>query len=243
MLAAEAVRLLTVELLRPTGIPEGGNFPTLAGHRVYDSRSATLTELDAERDYTPVLGVYTHESTVEAAGPASGFSDTEASVILYVVAELATSTSDGSGSSPFVDAMAGSDAEARLVLAALVGQVRRILQFSAAGAEWRVLVKQVLQVEEKTHTIPEFGLRWQRVFSAYKLAVKDDDFDMSRPGLPEPLASIAAALPDGSYAKAKLAELASHFAAENPDQLRTVRGVVSGPGEVSLPIGQDDLIP
>lgn len=243
MLAAEAVRLLTVELLRPTGIPAGGNVPTLAGPRVYDSRGATLTELDQERDYTPVLAVYTHESTVEAAGPVSGFSDTEASVVLYVVAELAVSTTDGAGSSPFVDAMAGTDAEARLVLAALVAQVRRVLQFSAAGAGWRRLVKQVLQVEEKTHAIPEFGLRFQRIFCTFKLAVSDDDFDMPHSGLPEPLGSVATELPDGSYAKAKLAELASYFAAENPDELRAVRGVVSGPGEVSLPIGQDDLIP
>ena len=243
MLAAEAVRLMTVELLRPTGIPAEGNFPTLAGPRVYDSRGATLTELDQERDYTPVLAVYTHESAVEASGPASGFSDTEASIVLHVVAELAVSTSDGVGSSPFVDAMADTDAEARLVLAALVAQVRRVLQFSAAGAGWRRLVKQVLQVEEKTHAIPEFGLRFQRIFCTFKLAVCDDDFDMSRSGLPEPLGSVAAELPEGSYAKAKLTELASYFAAENPDQLRTVRGVVSGPGEVSLPIGQDDLIP
>ncbi|MFK0336785.1 hypothetical protein ACIQT7_05945 [Agrobacterium deltaense] len=243
MLAAEAVRLLTVELLRPTAIPAGGNFPTLAGPRVYDSRGATLTELDQERDYTPVLAVYTHESAVEAAGPASGFNDTEASVVLHVVAELAVSTSDGAGSASFVDAMADTDAEARLVLAALVAQVRRVLQFSAAGAGWRRLVKQVLQVEEKTHAIPEFGLRFQRIFCTFKLAVCDDDFDLSRPGLPEPLRSVAVELPEGSYAKAKLTELASYFAAENPDQLRGVGGVVSGPGGVSLSIGQDDLIP
>jgi hypothetical protein len=242
MLAAEAVRLLTVELLRPTATPDDGNFPTLAGPRVYDSRGATLTELDHERKYTPVLAVYTHESAVEAAGPASGFNDTEASVILHVVAELAVSTSDGAGSE-FVDAMADTDAEARLVLAALVAQVRRVLQFSAAGAGWRRLVKQVLQVEEKTHAIPEFGLRYQRIFCTFKLAIRDDDFDLSRPGLPEPLRSVADELPEGSYAKEKLSELASYFAVENPDELRIVGGVVSGPGNVTLAIGQDDLIP
>ncbi|WP_107341034.1 hypothetical protein [Agrobacterium pusense] len=243
MLAAEAVRLLTVELLRPTAIPEGGDFPTLAGHRVYDSRGATLTELDQERSYTPVLAVYTHESSVEAAGPASGFSDTDASVVLNVVAELAVANSDGAGSAQFVDALAETDAEARLVLAALVAQVRRALQFSAAGAAWRRLVKQVLQVEEKTHAIPEFGLRYQRIFCTFRLAISDDDFDMSRPGLPEPLRSVTEELPDGSYAKSKLTELASYFAAENPDELRVVAGVVSGPGDASLAIGQDDLIP
>lgn len=243
MLAAEAVRLLTVELLRPTEIPEGGSFPTLAGPRVYDSRSATLTELDHERDYTPVVSVYTYKSAIDAAGPASDFADTEASVVLHIIAELSVSTSDGSGSAPFVDAMAGSDAEARLVLAALVAQIRRRLQFSAAGSMWRRVVKQVLKVEEETHALPEFGLRWQRISCIFTLAIGDDDFDMSQPGLPEPLGSVAAALPDGSYAKAKLAELASHFAAENPDQLTTIHGATAGPGDTSLETGRDDLIP
>lgn len=62
MLAAEAVRLVAIELLRPSNIPEGGNFPTLAGSRVFDSRGPTLTEIDQERKYTPVLSVYTQKA-------------------------------------------------------------------------------------------------------------------------------------------------------------------------------------
>ncbi|MCZ7501258.1 hypothetical protein [Agrobacterium sp. ST15.13.015] len=242
MLAAEAVRLVAIELLRPSDIPEGGNFPTLAGSRVFDSRGPTLTEIDHERRYTPVLSVYTQKSSADAAGAASGFDDTEATVSLLVMAELAVITREGS--TDYVDAMtAGTDVEARLVLAALVAQVRRRLEFSAAGAPWRKLVKQVLRVDEETHAVPEFGLRWQRIFCTYNLAIGDDDFDMSRPGLPEPLGSVAAALPDGSYAKQKLAELAACFAAENPDQLTTIHGVTAGPGGTSLETGQDDLIP
>ncbi|NTF32308.1 hypothetical protein [Rhizobium skierniewicense] len=243
MLSAEAVRLLTVELLHPTGTPRDGTFPTLAGPRVFDSRSATLTELDKERSYTPILAVYTQKSSSEISGAASGFSDTETSVDLVIIAELAVVADDGGGSGTYVDAMSGSDAECRLVLAALVAQVRRVLQFSAAGAPWRKLVKQVLQVDEEAHAIPEFGLRFQRIFCTFKLAIGDDDFDMSQPGLPEPLKSVAAGLPAGSYAKAKLEELAFHFAAENPAQLRTVRGDVAGFGRAFQDIGRDDLIP
>lgn len=243
MLSAEAVRLLTVELLHPTGTPLNGSFPTLAGPLVFDSRSATLTELDEDRDYTPVLGVYTQKSSSETRGAASGLDDSDASVDLIIIAELAVAADDGSGSGSYVDAMSGSDAECRLVLAALVAQVRRLLQFSTAGAPWRRLVKAVLQVDEEAHAIPEFGLRFQRIFCTFKLAISDDDFDMSQPGLPEPLRSVAAALPVGSYAKAKLEELASHFAAENPEQLRTVRGDVAGFGRSTQDIGQNDLIP
>ena len=235
MLAAEALRLAAVEVLSPTASQPNGPFPTLAGRLVYDSRGAPLEDLRQDAPYTPILSLYTPESGVKLRGSQAAASDSEADAWLDIIAELAVKSSqDGVD---FVDAMAGDDPEARLVLAALCAQVRRLLERSQAGGLWRRLVRSIEETEYKTYAVPDFGLRWHRVTIRMHCSIRDDDLSMDSAGLPEPLRSVYEALPDGSYAKEKLAALAAHFAAETLPALNEVHlntGLVeSGPDELS----------
>tara|TARA_R110002020_G_scaffold471284_1_gene698227 strand:- start:20434 stop:21153 length:720 start_codon:yes stop_codon:yes gene_type:complete len=238
MLSAEAVRLAAVEILCPTAAIGGLEpFPTLAGHRVYDSREVAIQDLDQEKDYTPILALHTVESGVALRGEATAAWDTSADAVMDVVAELAVVAGDQDGD--FVDAMpmAETDPSARLVLSALCAQVRFLLERSAGGGLWRRLVKRIVRIELQTFAVPEIGARWQRVTMRFHLEIRDDDFDMENGGLPEPIKSVYAALPAGSYASAKLSELAAAFTGTTPEPLDTViittGPVQSGPDNLS----------
>lgn len=220
MLSAEAMRLAAVEVLCPTASLTSGVFPTLAGSAVLDSRAVALQDLDESRVYTPVLALHTRSSEAALRGQGAAVDDTDAHAILEVVAELAVVAQDESGGA-YADAMAGGDADARLVLAALAAQVRWLLTQAEAGRLFRRVVKAVERIDEETFGVPELGIRWQRVTLRFHCHISDDDFS-DAPGLPEPLATIAAALPANSYAKAKLERLATHFLGQTRDGLDTV---------------------
>ncbi|WP_414901180.1 hypothetical protein [Rhizobium cremeum] len=219
MLAAEAVRLVAMEILLPTAAQtSGGPYPTLAGARVFDSRAASISDIDEDAEYTPVLSLYTSESGVALRGPMTSADDAEADAVLDVVSELCIVLRNADGE-PDVDWMADNDPSARLVLAALASQVRFLLEFSAAGVAWRKLVRRVIRVENKTFAVPEYGLRFQRMTTRFHLSIRDDDFDVVAGGLPEPIHTVCDALPEGSYAKAQLQALGAHFAGEPPTAL------------------------
>jgi hypothetical protein len=237
MLAAEAVRLAAVEILCPTAAVEGSEpFPTLAGRRVYDSREVALQDIDQERDYTPVLAIHTVESGVTLRGEASAWWDAVSDAVMDVVAELAVVAGDEDGQ--FADAapMAETDPSARLVLSALCSQVRFLLERSAGGGLWRMLVKRITKIEMQTFAVPEIGARWQRVTMRFHLEIWGDEVDSVNGGLPEPIKSVYEALPAGSYACAKLAELAAAFSGEPQTPLNSVKlaagSVTSGPNSL-----------
>ncbi|MBY5804086.1 hypothetical protein HFN52_10800 [Rhizobium leguminosarum] len=212
MLSAEALRLAAIEILCPTTAAiAGSGFPTLAGRAVFDSRAAPVEDLNRKAPYTPVLSLYTPESGFALRAEAASADDTVADAVLDVVAELAVVNQDEDGE--FADAMAATDPEARLVLAALCAQVRYLLDRSQAGGLWRVLVSHIIKVELETFALPQVGLRWQRVTMRFHCGIRDDDFDMDG-GLPQPIRRLYEALPEESYAKAKLAALAAYFVAE-----------------------------
>ncbi|MBP2560846.1 hypothetical protein J2857_003615 [Neorhizobium galegae] len=177
-----------------------------------DSRAAALEDLDRDQDYTPVVALYTPESSASLRGDLSSVGDTDASAVLDVVAELAVAAQEDG--EQFADAMADTDPVARIVLMALCAQVRMLLERSQAGGIWRRLVKRIVRVEYQTFAVPTLGLRWQRVTMRFHLEIRDDDFDMDAGGLPEPIRSVYEALPAASYAKAKLGQLAAIFAGE-----------------------------
>ena len=242
MLSPEAVRLVAIEILCPTAANLAGTgFPTLAGKRVFDSRAPLLEEIDREQGYTPVISLYTRRGATAPRGAASNYVDFEATTVLEVVAELATVVRDAEarpGQDPdYVDAMADGDPAARLVLAALAGQIRFLLTRSAQGVAWRRLVRQVNSFTVETFAIPEFGLRYQRQSLIFDLSIQDDVYDLLTDGLPEPLRSVASSLPNGSYAKQKLAELAGYFTAEPPDALNVIAGTVALPGAEEIDAG------
>lgn len=236
MLSPEALRLVTIETLLPTAALAGSEaFPTPAGKRVFDSREAALSDLDPDLDYTPVISVYTVEGSNTARGEAAALDDVSCIATMDIVVELVQSSSDGEGE--FAFAMAEGNPQARLVLAALCAKIRFLLEFSEKGLAWRRLAGRVLGMDATTFAVPDIGLRLMRVTMRYRIEVQPDDFDVVSGGLPEPIASVVAALPDGSYAKKKLTELAAMFTGEPSIPLSAVNGTVGLPGDQELETG------
>lgn len=206
MLFAEAIRLAAIEILCPTGAT---SHPTLAGALVFDSRAPAVQDLNGMKPYTPTLALYTTQATAGLRAEPAAVWDTDASCVLDVVAELTVVSSEDGNS--VTEAMAEGDPEARLVLAALNAQVRYHLERSLAGGAFRRIVRAITGITSQTMAVPELGLRLHQTTTRFTIACRDDIFDPQAGGLPEPIASIAEALPTGSYAKAKLNELGQHF--------------------------------
>ena len=232
MLSAEAARLAAIEALSPTRANQGGGpFPTLAGARIFDSRSAALNELDDRSEwdgYTPVVAVYSRQSRADTRGEAAEFDDTDASIEIEFVAELAVVAEDEGV--PFVDALAGDDPEARLVLAALCGQIRRILLFAPEGDLFRHMIRGVRRIDWEPFAVPELGLRFQRTTMRLTCMARDDVFS-DEAGLPEPLRTLAARLPADSYARSRLDQLGAHFSAIGRTPLKDIRLAPEADGE------------
>lgn len=222
-LTAEAVRLAAMEVLRPTGATV--SFPTLAGAMVFDSRQAIVGDLDnlpsGDLPYTPVLALYTEDSTVETRGPAADVRDNYCRTTLEIVGELAVIAHDEDIGAQYVDAVAGSDPEARLVLSAMMAQVRKELLYSERGYLFRRMVTHCDKIEQQSHTVPELGLRFQREFMRMTLTIADDELS-DQGGLTGRIKTLFDALPAGSYAKAKLAALAAHLAGETRSDLTEI---------------------
>lgn len=186
MLSAEGLRLAAIEVLCPTSaLLADAGFPTLAGSRIFDSKAAPVSEIDARLDYQPVASLYTRETVSQPRGDASDADDFSVRSILEIVAELATVVADGD-QEPFVDAVAEGDAQARLTLAAFTAQIRWLLLHSEAGGLFRRFNIEIERIEEETHAIPNLGLRWQRVFLRIHASIPQDRFSDDG-GLPEPL--------------------------------------------------------
>lgn len=212
MLSAEAARLAALEVLCPASALAGASaFPTLARDRVFDSRLVGIDDLDRDAAYTPCLALFTADAQSTPRGEIGAYDDAEGRSTLEIVAELAVAGSDEAGE-PYADAMPADDWDARLVLAALCGQVRRSLQHDERGRLFRRFVRRVIGISEETFAIPELGARWHRVTMRFELSLPDDVFTDAA-GLPQPLAQLAGLLPPGSIAAARLAVLADHFAA------------------------------
>lgn len=212
MLSAEAARLAALEVLCPMAAIGGSTpYPTLAADKIFDSRLVGIDDLDREAKFTPCLALFIAEANSTLRGDIAAFDDGDAQCTLEIIAELAVASTDEEGA-PFADAMPADDWDARLVLAALCGQVRRLLLHDERGYLFRRFVRRVVRWEEETFAIPQLGARWHRVTMRLTLSVPDDEF-VDAAGMPEPLKTLAGLLPAGSPAAAKLAVLAAHFGA------------------------------
>lgn len=220
MLFETAVRLALIEALAPTAaIANGSGYPTLAGKRVLDSRQVALTDLDGDGE-TPVIGVYSAEAESVRRGDASGVTDRAATAGIELVVELAVRANQGDAA--FADARPSNDAEGEMLLSAIVAQIRRTIETGPEGAVFRKVTKgAVISFSSMPHVLPEIGVRLARRFVSIDVEVRDDQHDPSG-GLPEPLATLDSVLPEGSYAKARLADLAAKFAAQSPAPLEGV---------------------
>lgn len=240
-IAAEIARLAAVESLCPTSALRAGDaLPTLARDRIFDSRRPSIDALDPDKEYTPVLSLFTRKSESARRGMGQGSVARNGRTVLEVVAELAVSATDEDGSA-FADAMAGSDPKARIVLAALCAQVRYVLTAGPTGAIFRQIVMAVDGIEEEGFAVPELGLRWQRTTMLFDCQIPDDDFSGGA-GLPQPAGRAAALLPANSYAKATLDNMAAQFASGAPlPAIETIAFAVKQQG-VSGQMGKADAV-
>ena len=208
MLAAEAMRLAAIETLCPTAAKASDSgWPTMARHRVYDSVGIMPEEIEAGAPYTPCLSVFTDEVRVERRGETASSAIGAATAVLIVVAELAVTATDEAGAQmmpPQTVPLAEGDAQARLVLGALCAQVRKALVYAEAGTIFRSIVASVEDLRVEPFTLPQFDIRWMRSTMRFTCRIRDDKFTDAA-GLPEPTRSLFQALPEASYAKAKLA--------------------------------------
>ena len=234
MLAAAALRLAHVEVLRPhaavasdTGAADH-RYPTLARHRVLDSRGAGLQDLDRARPYTPILSIHTVEAGKSLRGEMTDAADVDSDASIEIVAELARY--DREGEEEFAAVLAEDDASARLVLEALVSQCEYALDLSEDGGLFRHLRARLIRSESVAYAVPQLGLRFHRITTRRHYQIRPERFDMPAGKLPEPMQSLYEALPAGSYAKGKLAELAALF---NPDVLPALDGVRVTTGPVT----------
>jgi hypothetical protein len=212
MLSAEAARLAALEVLCPkAALDADSGYPTLAGPRVFDSRLVGIDDLEPDAKFTPCLALFTTDASAAPRGEAAAVDDAETLGTIEIVAELAIAGTDDDGT-PFADAMPADDWDARLVLAALCAQVRRLLTYDERGYLFRRFVLRIARWEEETFAIPNLGARWHRVTMRLTMALPDDEFGDAA-GLPEPLKALADLLPEGAPAAIRLAALAQHFAA------------------------------
>ncbi|MCA0275866.1 MAG: hypothetical protein LCH86_07680 [Proteobacteria bacterium] len=218
-LSAEAARLAAIECLAPTAALAGtASFPTLAGKRILDSRAVAVSDLIEGEKFTPVVSIYTRSADLRRRGETADYGAFEVQTVIEFVAELAIGAADENG--VYADAMAGDDPDARLVLAALVAQIRQVLFDLPAGLIFRrIAVPERLECE--TFAVPELGLRWQRVTARLTCTIGDDAF-ADEGGLPEPIRELRASLPANSYAVERLDHLAGHFAPVARDPLQRI---------------------
>jgi hypothetical protein len=235
MLSADAMRLAAIEVLTPyPALQAGSGFPTLAGRMVFDSRAATVGELDGDKAYTPALSLYTGTAKAVLRSDAAEIDDTESEAVLEIIAELAVAAKqDGE---EFSDALAADDPEARMVLSALTSQVIFHLCHSQAGHLFRRFILNVRKIEVEQQALPQLGLRWQRNTIRITCGLLGESYDIDAGGLPEPIRSLAGQLPAGSYARIKLDQLGAHFVADPRPELEMV---AIGP----VPEGDDEFQP
>ncbi|MBS9720179.1 hypothetical protein JYU29_05695 [Tianweitania sp. BSSL-BM11] len=235
MLAAEAMRLAAIEALCPTACKvSGANWPTLAEHRVYDSAAILAEELADGEPYTACLSLYTEDVRIERRGDGATSSIGFPTAVLVINVELATSSTDEDGILQVLP-LVEDDPQARLVLGALCAQVRKQLVYAPAGSIFREIAGSVEDLRIETFTLPQFDIRWMRNTMRLTCRIKDDKFT-DEDGMPEPMLSLFNRLPEGSYAKGKLIQLQSAFAATTRTPLEGIRFSTSG----DLPSGPAD---
>ncbi|WP_323011116.1 hypothetical protein [Paracoccus sp. (in: a-proteobacteria)] len=229
MLAAAALRLAAIEALCPTAaVLSGTGFPTLAEHRVYDSVSISPDDLQSDAPYTPAISLYTEDTVVRRRGATATSAIGFASADLIIVAELAELARDEDGKvitnpdgSDATDAVINGDARMRLALEALTSQVRAVLVRAPSSAGLRRVMKAASEIRVQPYALPGYGVRFMRNVITISAEIADDRYDDAA-GFPEPMRSVAADLPAGSYARAELDRLAAAFRATTREQLESI---------------------
>lgn len=239
MLAAAALRLTVIEALCPTAAllaPSDAPlpFPTLACRNVFDSAFILPEALEEDRPWTPSLSVFSGISSVARRGDSSTSAIGNAETDLVIVAELAAQTENEAG---FVitDSVLNGDPLAQITLEALTTQVRAVIVRSPLMRR-PGLLKAVPEIRVEPFGLPHAGVRYMRNIMICTCQIADDKYT-DEAGLPEPMRTVAAGLPDGSYAKSRLAEIGAAFRATTREQLDAIdiRASVNGRPVITPP--------
>ena len=210
MLSRLVLRMAAIEALAPTG---AASFPTIAGRLVYDSRIDNIDSLDALETERPMLVVYTEEAQASSWGSGNTHPDHEV-VTLSVEAILATrgktvvAGPDGKSVEIGVLETGVTDTQREALLDILEGQVRRVFDSRNYVASQNPMGAIVLGVE-KIQSVPfrdaENGIRLAQRSIRFSLRIMPDEWPdpntaqgSGLDALPEPLRSLAKALPAGS---------------------------------------------
>lgn len=233
MLARLALRLAAIEALAPSALATTGPWPTPAGPRVYDSRQDVIDGLD-QVESRPILIVYTEETESDPAGSGRSRPD---SVIATLVVECmvaakglveyeqpdGTTVEVGTLEAPIMDRRLEAliDNLEAIVIRRLQG--RAVLD-PAIGA-FRKVATEIRSINSVPTRDASRTVRLAARTLSIKIKIPADEWSepsfsaQSSTGLdllPEPLRSVANALPVGSDARALCVAVAASISSVSP---------------------------
>jgi hypothetical protein len=205
MLARTALRLATLEALRPTAALPSGPWPTIAGAAVFDSRVDPIEDLKIGENQ-PVVCVYT-EDDEGSSGQARGGPPFRQVVELCFELSIVARVPSGSDPTVYAAGIPETDAELEASLDLLEAQIRFICFYGPTGTLWRTLThRKVTAPSSRVSRSSEEAVRLAQRRVSWKTEVLDDCFDpapATNPAgfdrLPEPLQTVVKALASTAY--------------------------------------------
>lgn len=242
-LARTALRLAAIEGLAPTGTKASDAWPTIARHRVFDSRLDMLDDLAAD-ERAPVIVVYTDTDDGTSGDPSGGPPFKRFVDLVFEISVVAFAEQEGSPET-FVPYFPVTDAQTEAALDLLEAGIAFALLKAPTGILFQRLVRgKVPTTSSAPQRSSEEAVRVAMRTVTWRCQIPDDCFDMAPAALasgndrlPEPLRSVVAGLAATAYGQQIAAGLAA-FAPRAP-----VRTPLSGVGlnhDIASPQGVTD---
>jgi hypothetical protein len=206
-LARTALRLATVEALRPSAALPDGPWPTLAGAHVMDSALDPVDDLDPARRQA-VISIYTEQDDADSGQSAGGppFRRAVELVLEISMVALGETGEPAGGYAPLVPV---TDAELEASLDLVETQIMAALLGLPSGRLWRRLTgKQIFSKRSVPFRTGEERIPLAQRTLTLRVRVPDDCLDPTPTGnetgldrLPHPLREVAAGLIDTAYGR------------------------------------------
>jgi len=223
-LARLALRLAAIEALCPAATVTTGPYPTVAANRVFDSRIDLIAGAVSPEDITvalralenkPVLTVYTEEHESRPYGsslhpPAEQFVELVVEAMIAISGTVEIEQQDGSVETVGTIDAPATDRQHEAILDVLESQVRYLLNPATRAPSGTLLGKVAMECREITSVPQRASDRAIRLAARtirFRLKLKNEVWPAASGKLPEPLATVAAALPAGSSGAALCASL------------------------------------
>lgn len=244
-LARTALRLAALHALRPAWTPDAGPWPTVAEGRVYDSHMEPIDDL-AEDEMRPIILVFTDLDTAEPTQPGGSPPWQRMVTMVFEISVVARGESDEAADT-FVPVHPVTSAETEAVLDLLEAGLRFALTAAPGGALFRKVAR-IASMESAVQRSAEEALRIAVRTITVRCVVIDDCFNLNPAAvlagndrLPEPLKTVVAALPAGSYGKEIGTALAGTVPAISPlPRLSEVKIAVEKARPSGTPDGNPD---